>query len=136
MEQEIRDYLSYLRVERGSSALTVSAYERDLNDFAAFAEKRKIGFSDISRDDISAYEAVQHRRGYAPASIKRRLSVLKGFFRFLVREGIIERNPADTIPLPKTPQALPDVLSIAQVNAILDAPFEKDPAGWRDHALL
>lgn len=137
MEQEIRDYLSYLRVERGSSALTVSAYERDLNDFAAFAGKRGIGgISAITRDDISAYEADQHKRGYAPASVKRRLSVLKGFFRFLVREGIIERNPADTIPLPKTPQALPDVLSIAQVSAMLDAPFEKDPAGWRDHALL
>lgn len=136
VEQEVRDYLSYLRVERGSSALTVSAYERDLSDFASFAKERGIALSGISRDDISAYEAAQRQRGYAPASIKRRLSVLKGFFRFLVREGIIERNPADTIPLPKTPQALPDVLSIAQVNAILDAPHPKDPAGWRDHALL
>ncbi|MDO5117111.1 MAG: site-specific tyrosine recombinase XerD [Eggerthellaceae bacterium] len=137
MEREIRDYLSYLRVERGSSALTVSAYERDLHDFAAFVENRSIsGLSDITRDDISAYEATQHQHRYAAASIKRRLSVLKGFFRFLVREGVIDRNPADTIPLPKTPQALPDVLTIAQVNAILDAPFEKNPAGWRDHALL
>ncbi|MBE6463943.1 MAG: site-specific tyrosine recombinase XerD [Eggerthellaceae bacterium] len=137
MEREIRDYLSYLRVERGSSALTVSAYERDLQDFASFVENRSIGsLSSITRDDVSAYEAMQHQKGYAAASIKRRLSVLKGFFRFLVREGIIDRNPADTIPLPKTPQALPDVLSIAQVNAILDAPFEKNPAGWRDHALL
>ena len=137
VEQEIRDYLSYLRVERGSSALTVSAYERDLLDFAAFVEERKIGgVANITRDDISAYEAVQHTRGYAASSVKRRLSVLKGFFRFLVREGVINRNPADTIPLPKTPQALPDVLSIAQVNAILDAPFEKNPNGWRDHALL
>ena len=137
MEAAIRDYLSYLRVERGSSALTVSAYERDLNDFTAFVNERGIGgFKQVTRDDISAYEAVQHQRGYAPASIKRRLSVLKGFFRFLVREGLIDRNPADTVPLPKTPQALPDVLSIAQVSAMLDAPFPQTPAGLRDHALL
>lgn len=137
MEQDIRDYLSYLRIERGSSVLTASAYTRDLSDFAAYMEKHGLNsLSAITREDISNYEADQHRRGYAPASIKRRLSVLKGFFRFLVREGIINSNPADTIPFPKTSQVLPDVLSIAQINALLDAPFGRTPSGWRDHALL
>lgn len=137
MERAITDYLSYLRVERGSSEKTLEAYTRDLNAFAGFLEQRGRGsVCEATRDDITAFEEARVDDGYAPTSIKRNLSVLKGFYRFAVKEGYVRTNPTAAIPLPKTPQALPDVLSIAQVNRLLDQVYPDTPAGIRAHALL
>ena len=126
MENFVRDYLAYLSVERGSSPKTIEAYGRDLRDYEAFLKKK--GVSDVNsilRDDIVAYESDLIERAYAPASIERHISVLKGFHRFLVREGHTAKNPTDTVRLPKVPSTLPDVLSIAQMDALLSQPFVK-----------
>ena len=66
----------------------------------------------------------------------RHVSVLKGFHRFLVREGYARRNPADTIQLPKAPDRLPDVLSVAQVDAMLSRPLDEGPLALRNRAIL
>ena len=136
-EEAIEDYLSYLRVERGSSAKTVEAYARDLRTFAAFLEDR--GVDDVceaAREDVLAYQADRVGQGYAPASVKRSLSVLKGFYRFACKEGYARANPTATMPLPKTPAALPDVLSIDQVNRLLDRVLPTTPQGLRERAVL
>lgn len=133
----VEDYLSYLRVERGSSPLTVSAYERDLGDYAAFLEGKGTTSPDgVTRNEVAAYERALHDRGYAASSIGRRLSAVKGFHKFLVREGRASFNPADTVRLPKTPQKLPDVLSVAQAAALFADPVGSDPLALRDRALL
>lgn len=132
-----REYLSYLRVERGSSPLTVTAYEADLRDYLRFLDERGIGDADeVDRATIAAYEADLSTRGYAATSIDRHMSVLKGFHRFLVREGCTQRNPTDTVPLPKPPDRLPDVLSIDQVDRLLLPPDDRQPVSLRDHAIL
>lgn len=137
MDELFREYLDYLRIERGSSPLTVEAYANDLRDYAAFLKGRGIaGVDEIKREDIAAYEAGLFERGYAASSIERRISVLKGFHRFLVREGYTCRNPADTLPLPQTPDRLPDVLSVEQVDKMLSQPLEPGPAPLRNRALL
>lgn len=119
MDSLVKEYLAYLRVERGSSPLTVSAYERDLRDYVAFLQKQgKTSFDDVQHDTLVAYESDLVKRGYAASSVERHVSVLKGFHRFLVREGFSPRNPADTLQLPKKPDRLPDVLSIEQVNTM------------------
>ena len=85
----MEEYLSHLRVERGSSPLTVSAYATDLRDYAAFLDGRGVGDADdVDRACVVAYEADLVDRGYATSSVDRRVSVIKGFHRFLVREGI------------------------------------------------
>ena len=89
MDELFREYLDYLRVERGSSPLTVTAYARDLKDYAAFLQERGVAdVGEVDRDAVVAYEADLFSRGYPVSSIDRRISVLKGFHRFLVREGI------------------------------------------------
>ena len=101
MDELYREYLAYLRVERGSSPLTVSAYAADLKDYARFLEKRGIrSVDDVDREVIVAYESDLFDRAYAASTVDRHVSVLKGFHRFLVREGYARRNPADTIQLP------------------------------------
>ena len=137
MEDAMTDYLDYLRIERGSSSKTVEAYARDLEKFAAFLAERKAGrLVDATREDVLAFQASRVEDGAAPSSIKRGLSVLKGFYRFAVKEGYAKVNPTATMPLPKVPQALPDVLSIDEVNRLLDRALPTAPEGLRERAVL
>ena len=136
MERYLKEYISYLRIERGSSAHTVEAYTRDLQKLRDFLAEREVGPLEASREDLLAFEAQLMASGAAATSVKRCLSSVRGFYKFLVREGIAERNPADTVLPPKTPQLLPDVLSIDQINTLLDQPFEDTPLGHRDRAIL
>ena len=82
------------------------------------------------------YESDLFDRAYAASTVDRHVSVLKGFHRFLVREGYARRNPADTIQLPKAPDRLPDVLSVAQVDAMLSRPLGSGPLALRNQAIL
>ena len=92
----------------------------------AVLEKRGVeSLDDVDREVIVAYESDLFGRGYAASTVDRHVSVLKGFHRFLVREGYARRNPADTIQLPKAPDRLPDVLSVAQVDAMLSRRWTK-----------
>lgn len=136
METLCREYLSYMRVERGSSPLTVSAYDRDLKDYAAFLLRRGITTIDrIERTEVVAFEADLVARGYAISSIDRRISVVKGFHRFLVRESYAQHNPADTVPMPKPPVRLPDVLTVAQIDEMMALPG-RTPKIMRNRAIL
>ena len=137
IERAREEYLSYLRIERGASPLTVDAYAADLADYACFLDEAGVtDVNRIDRDAIVAYEADLSARGYAVTSIDRHISVLKGFHRFLVRDGIAKANPAATIRLPAPPDKLPDVLTIEQVDALLDQVQGDDARSLRDRALL
>ncbi len=137
MEEAVSEYLSHLRIERGSSPRTVEAYARDLRDYASFlAGCGALAPDDVDRALIGAYEADLVERGYAPASVKRRVSVVKGLHRFCLREGLAQANPADALPLPKVPERLPDVLSVAQVERLLDGLDGTAPRDLRDRAML
>lgn len=133
----IDEFLSYLRVERGSSPRTIEAYATDLADYSLFLEEAGITqVGRIDRDAIVAYEADLVERGYAVTSIDRHISALKSFHKFCVRDGYAKANPASTVRLPHPPERLPDVLSIEQVNAVLDHAADTDPLGLRNRALL
>lgn len=137
MESLVREYLAYLSAERGSSKKTVEAYAHDLKEYGDFLSKKGItDFCAVTRNDIISYEAELFSREFAPASVKRRISVLKGFYRFLVRENYTKKNPTDSVGLPKIPATLPDVLSIQQMDALLAQPFEEGAKGKRDQAIL
>ncbi|HAM16739.1 MAG TPA: recombinase XerD [Eggerthellaceae bacterium] len=137
IERAVDEYLSFLRVERGSSPLTVEAYAGDLADYVLFlADAGTDDVARVDRDAIVAYEADLAERGYAVSSIDRHVSVLKGFHRFCLREGFAPDNPASTVRLPAAPDRLPDVLSIEQVNALIDHATGDRPADLRNRALL
>lgn len=137
LEVEIREYLSYLSIERGSSPLTVSAYERDLKRYAAFLEAHGVLALDrIDRDAVLSFEADLIASGLAPSTVERSVSAIKGFHRFLVREGLAAKNPTASLRLPKVPATLPDVLSVEQVDRMLSRPFGDDACGLREKAIL
>ncbi|WP_165171160.1 site-specific tyrosine recombinase [Adlercreutzia sp. ZJ242] len=137
IEAYVGEYVAYLRIERGASARTVEAYERDLRDYQAFLSERGIARPDeVTRGVLRDFEEHVIARGYAPSSVKRRMSVVKGLHRYLVREGYAADNPASALALPKVPGRLPDVLSVADVGRVIDACCDPAPAGVRDRALL
>lgn len=132
-----RDYLAYLSAERGASPATVSSYASDLEDFAAFLlEERSRSIAEAERDDMAAYAVDLARRGYAPASRQRRISAVKGLYRFLVREDLSESDPAADAPLPAVERRLPDVLSVDAAMRLLDRPYRPDDLGARDRAVM
>ena len=89
-----KEYLAYLSVERGSSALTVGSYASDLDDYAAFlADVRGCSAGCAARSDVAAYARDLAERGYAPASRERRMAAVRGMHRFLAREGLARGMP-------------------------------------------
>lgn len=137
METYIDEYSAYLVVERGSSPLTISAYEKDLQEYCEYLQKKRgiDALEQVTREDIVAYESVLLKR-FAVSSIERKISAIKGFHRFLVRDNCVTHDPAQAIPLPKKPQRLPDVLTIDQVSTMLDAMDTATPRSLRDATIV
>lgn len=136
-------YLDYLAVERGLSAHSLSAYRRDLTVYAAFLEET--GIDDpaaADRHQVTAFAGWLRRqrteRGtpYAESSVARTLVTVRGFHRFLAKEGHARTDAASDLATPKATRALPKALSLQQVETLLDAPTGDDPAALRDAALL
>jgi integrase/recombinase XerD len=137
MRQLVDEFLSYLAVERGSSPNTVSAYRRDLTDYVAFLTARGVVEpSAVSEDDVTDWIVSLRSVGLAPASVQRKVSAVKSFHRFLVREELTENHPTARLSLPKKIAYLPDVISIEDAEKLLSQPFPDGPIGLRDRALL
>ncbi len=137
VKTHVSEYLGYLSVERGASHHTIAAYGRDLAEYDAFLTARGIAGPDVlTRDDVTAFLQSLWERGLAPSSVERKVAAIKGFHKFLVREGITDNHPTARLPLPKVPQRLPDVVSIEDVDTLLSQPFPDRPAGLRDRAIL
>ncbi|MCL2503460.1 MAG: site-specific tyrosine recombinase XerD [Coriobacteriia bacterium] len=137
MRSAIDDYLAYLAIERGASNNTIKAYGRDLSEYAGFLGERGLFEPDrILREDVTAFVATLRERELAPSSVERKVAAVKGFHKFLVREGLTDNHPTSRLPLPKTPDRLPDVISIAEADELLSQPFADGPLGMRDRAIL
>jgi integrase/recombinase XerC len=138
MHRDIRAFLDDLEHRRGLSSNTISGYESDLVQFQVFLEE-ELGSSKPSSVDVLAirsFLAHLHEAGLARASIARKLAALRTFFRFLQREGAIERNPARLVSTPKLDRKLPERIEEAEVSTLLEAPDATTPLGRRDRAML
>ena len=137
MNAYVTEYLGYLSVERGSSRHTIAAYGHDLDEYTRFLAERGVADpSTATRDDVTAFVGSLWQRGLAPSTVERRVAALKGFHKFLVREGITDNHPTARLPLPKVPERLPEVISIDDIERLLSQPFPDTPAGLRDRAIL
>ncbi|WP_420334493.1 site-specific tyrosine recombinase XerD [Roseibium sp.] len=115
---DIETFLEMLAVERGAAENTLQGYRRDLEDFSGFLGRTKV--ADAQSDDISAYMSDLTRRGFAETSQARRLSALKQFFKFLYAEGTRADDPTRTLSAPKKRGSLPKVLSIDDVDRLIE----------------
>ncbi|APZ41929.1 tyrosine recombinase XerC [Acidihalobacter ferrooxydans] len=134
-EDWIARYLQNLGTQRNYSAHTVAAYRRDLDAFAAFLASRARALSEASPDDVRDFVATGHRQGRSSTTLKRRLSAVRGLFRFLQTEGVVENHPALDLRAPKGARRLPEVLDPEQMAALLEQ-AGADPLAVRDRALF
>ncbi len=135
-EQPLNDFLSYLTVERGASAHTVSAYGGDLRAYVAHLADRSADPLEATRDDVVSFMALLQEKGMAPSTVERKIAAVKSFHGFLVREGLTSNHPTVDLALPKVPVRLPDVISIDDADRFLSQPFPEGPVGYRDRAAL
>ena len=130
-------YLNYLLIEKGLSANTLDSYRMDLNRFADFLHAGGIRSLCETDSPVILRHLISLRdSGMGSRSRARHLVTLRGFFKFLVQEKILERNPASRIDLPKSGLKLPDVLSVQEIDRILNMPNPQKPAGIRNAAMI
>ena len=133
MRRELADFLHYCRLERRLAPLTCSAYERDVGACLAFLEREGIvTISEMRPGDLRRFLADEATRRPAPSSQARTVAALKCFFRFLLENEQIERDPAHVLRTPKKREALPDVLEKHELTRLLGA-TERDDVWARKH---
>lgn len=132
----IERFLESLWLEKGLSAHTRAAYRSDLALFNGWLQARDVQLADAGRELILDHLAWRLNEGYKARSTARLLSGLRGFYRFLLREQLISRDPTLQVDLPQLGRPLPKSLSEADVEALLAAPELDDPIGLRDRAML
>jgi len=129
--KQVAAFLNYLKIERNYSPHTINNYQRDLVFLADFIKKKK-----VDRLTAREYLLQLEKKGYARRSIARKLSATRSFFRYLVREKMVEQNPFENLLTPKLPRKLPNFLYPEEIKALFDATDGKSPAGLRDRAIL
>ena len=135
-QQWLNAFLQHLQTERRLSANTRLHYRRDLDELNVWCEQAGIGrWEDLDTRHVRQYAAQCHRRGLKGRSIQRRLSALRTFFNYLLREHVVEHNPGLDVRAPRSEQHLPDTLNVDDVNHLLTAGHD-DTLGLRDHAML
>jgi len=137
MEQLLDRFLHYLIVEKGLSRNTIDAYSHGLNRFLGYLRKKGIQeISGVGKFDIRAFLLALKKQGLSTKTVVRNLVAIRTFFRFLLGEGILKVNPAEEVESPKMAKTLPEILTLKDVEQLLEQPDSKTPIGIRDRAML
>ncbi|HQG30602.1 MAG TPA: site-specific tyrosine recombinase XerD [Deltaproteobacteria bacterium] len=132
----IDSFLEYLVVERSVAENTISAYENDLKSFFEWMEEKGKDIGGIGKSDLTDFSSSLKSRKLKSTSISRRLSAVRQFYRFLLEEGGIKKDPTREMVTPKRGKYLPQVLSTDEVDRLLAAPDVSTPMGTRDKAMI
>ncbi|MBT8398716.1 MAG: site-specific tyrosine recombinase XerD [Gemmatimonadetes bacterium] len=133
----LEPFVDYLSFERGLSDRTLSAYQRDLEKLLGFLETRnRRGPEAITSEDLRQFVFHLKESGLAPSSIRRALSSVRGYFAFLLEEGVLETDPSERLESPRAWRKLPEVLSVEEIQRIIEAPDPDHPMYWRDRGIL
>ncbi|MFB4371726.1 MULTISPECIES: site-specific tyrosine recombinase XerD [unclassified Pseudomonas] len=132
----IERFIEALWLEKGLSAHTQSAYRSDLALLNGWLQARGVELQSVGREVLLDHLAWRMSEGYKARSTARLISGMRGFYRFLLREGVIDADPTLQVDMPQLGRPLPKSLSEADVEALLAAPDLDDPIGLRDRAML
>lgn len=140
MNEQLLAFLDFLQQEYKYSNNTIAAYKNDLGQFLSFLEANAFDVSDwadVTPDIVDAYVDHMKEQAYASSSVARKVAAVKSFFNFLFARGIIEENPTTNVDSPKVKKRLPQTLTEADIEKLLEAPRQKrSPKHLRDAALL
>jgi integrase/recombinase XerD len=136
MTPAIALFLTHVRVEKGLSVNTVTAYRRDLAKFNVFVQKRKLTLEGVTRDDLVDFLAGMYREKLESRTVARHLVTLRNFFRFAQIQELITTDPSLNLESPKIRRNLPGYLRLEEVERLLAQPDAKTALGLRDRAML
>ena len=133
----IEAFQDYLGLELGSSVHTVTSYTHDVRRFATYALSQRVSQPEGVSEKLLR-QFIYHLKdiGLAPSSIRRQISTIRSYYRFLIGEGHATVDPSDRLEVPKAWRRLPEVLTHEDVEALLSAPSSNERLAWRDRALL
>lgn len=141
MDEAVRAFMTFLDVERGASRETLRNYASDLRQFVSFMTAgasgiRPVDPAAVQSDSVRAYLQWLDRKREKRTSLARKLACLRSFFRYLQREGVVPRNPAEDLRTPKQPKQLPRVLTKDEAQALMELPGAATGLSLRDRAIL
>lgn len=132
----IREYISYTKVEKGLSANSLQAYQCDLTKLRMWAEKNGMDVVRMTRQDLREWMIDLGRSDLSVNSKRRLISVLRGFYKFLMIDGHVKENPAELLDVPQKGSYLPRFLNQAEIDSLLLVPDTSTETGLRDRAIL
>jgi len=132
----IREYLSFLRVEKGLATNSLESYERDLAKLRTWADKNGFELLGLTRQDLREWLIDLGRAKLSENSKRRLISAMRGFYKFLMTDGHIKNNPAEDLDSPQKGFYLPKFLNQAEIETLLAAPDVSTEIGLRDRAIL
>jgi integrase/recombinase XerD len=132
----VKDFLTYIQVEKGLARHSVESYRRDLQRLEQWSAKSKKQIADLTRPDLRKWIAQLSREGLAPSSVARAVSAARGFYRFLMLDGHIKNHPAEDLDTPQKFAYLPRFLNEDEIDQLLAMPDIATDEGVRDRAML
>ena len=137
MQKEIDAFISYLHNVKKTSSNTELSYQRDLKKFVAFLESRKVtDVKDITKDDLTAYMDYMVSESFKPATISRNVASIKALFHFMTYEGMVSEDISGVLKSPKIEKKAPEIMTMNEVNTLLEQPNGDTPKEIRDKAML
>lgn len=137
MDEHLQTFIHYLTVEKGLSNNTLVSYRRDLIQYIGFLKDNKFTrLEETTRQQIIAFLMGLRQQGKANATISRNMASIRSFYQYLMKDQIISTDPSVHLETPKIERKLPKVLTVQEVDALLQAPQESTPLGQRDRAML
>ncbi|WP_088102352.1 site-specific tyrosine recombinase XerD [Halalkalibacter urbisdiaboli] len=138
MHTHVEEFLHYIRVERGLAENTVQSYRRDLLQYVHYIQQVEglPTLQKVNRQDIVQFLYFLKQQGRAETTIARTIASIRALHQFLLRERIVEHDPSVHLEIPKTVKRLPKVLSLEEVEALLEAPKGEDVFAIRNRAML
>jgi tyrosine recombinase XerC len=137
MQEVFTRYINYLNAERNASHYTVRNYTHDLLDFFSYLKSKKIGsLNEVNRQVLRGYLSHLMKEGFAKVSISRKLSAIRSFYHYLLREEFVATSPVADTSSPKLDKRLPKFLTPEETIRLLEAPDSSTALGQRDRALI
>ena len=142
MDEQVQQFLTFMSVEKGAAANTVSAYRNDLEQFRQYLDVhprngREPSWAGVRHDHLQEYIGSLRAKSYADATVARKVAAVKSFFSFLTAESVVPLDPTEALSSPRVGKTLPKALTVQEVDELLEQPAKRDtPEAKRDKAML
>ena len=135
-DSNLRSFLNYLLVDKGLSNNTVKAYEADISSFFQWLDNEDLKYKNLQEDHINQYISFLFQRKMRSSSVNRKISSIKSFYIFLVKRNFVKNSPLNDLVTPKQEKYLPESMSEAEVDKLLNSPDVANKIENRDKAMI